>query len=355
MRCQTCGEELREGARFCPTCGTPSQPGVATTPPTVQIRRTNPEPAQAPPPPDANPLQQTVATPITRGGSPAADTPTDAPDMQQTVAATPDDLTGTGEETIVAPPPQASPRMERDPGAGYDPVGPPRRAPRSGAGTENSAPPPPRSATAMPRMSASSADFTTLLQRLTRLLRLDTSVFAELYNDSAATLPVAIYAAVVLLLSGLGGMFYISSLFGFETYEFVGGSSSGEFFLRSIILGTVFGLIMLAAWSGIVMLVLRQLAGVDANLYGVARVLGVAVTPLILALLLFANDVFAGLSWIALGGVASLALIGILEAIDAKPGYAWLATLLGFAAFVIVLTFLGSDLRDLAPGFFVGA
>jgi hypothetical protein len=112
---------------------------------------------------------------------------------------------------------------------------------------------------------------------------------------------------------------------------------------------------MLAAWSGIVMLVLRQLAGVEVNLYGVARVLGVAVTPLILALLLFVNDVFAGLSWIALGGVASLALIGILEAIDAKPGYAWLATFLGFAAFVIVLTFLGSDLRDLAPGFFVGA
>jgi hypothetical protein len=111
---------------------------------------------------------------------------------------------------------------------------------------------------------------------------------------------------------------------------------------------------MLAAWSGVIMLALRQFGGVEANLYGIARVLGVAVTPLVLALLLIVDDIFFGLSLIALGGVASLALIGVLEAIDARPGPAWLATLLGFAAFVIVLTFLGHGLRDYAPGFFVG-
>jgi hypothetical protein len=332
MRCQTCGEELREGARFCPTCGTPTQPGGATTPPTVQIRRSSAESAESPPASDP-----------------------ESPAMQQTVAAAPQDISGAADETIVAPPPEPAPRAERDPGAGYDPVGPPRRAPGPGAGAASAAQSSRRSEASMPKMSASSADFNTLVQRLLRLLRLDTSVFAELYADTAATIPVAIYAAAVLILSGLGGMFYISSQFGFDTYEFIGGSSSGEFFIRSIILGTVFGLVMLAAWSGVTMLILRQVAGVDANVYGIARVLGVAVTPLVLSLLLFINDLFAGLSWIAFGGIASLALIGVLEAIDVKPGHAWLATLLGFAAFVIVLTFLGYDLRDYAPGFFVGS
>ncbi|MGD9889995.1 MAG: zinc-ribbon domain-containing protein [Dehalococcoidia bacterium] len=325
MRCQTCGEELREGARFCPTCGTPSPSPTATTPPTVQIRRGAPE--STPP-------------------------PAESPAMQQTVAAAPSEISGSGDETIVAPPPEPA-RAARDPGAGYDPVGPPRTPPRSGDAAPR-ATPPPRATSTPPQISASAADFNTLLQRVIRLLRLDTSIFAELYSDNAATIPVVAYAAAVLLLSGLGGMFFISSQFGFDTYEFVGGSSGSEFFLRSIVLGTVLALVMVVAWSGVTMMVLRQLAGVDANLYGIARVLGVAITPLVLALLLIIDDIFFGLSWIALGGVASLALIGVLEAIDARPGPAWLATLLGFAAFVVVLAFLGHGLRDYAPGFFVG-
>jgi hypothetical protein len=269
--------------------------------------------------------------------------------MQQTVAATPADISGAADETIVAPPPEPA-RTTRDPGAGYDPVGPPRTPPRAGDSSPGVVPPPP-ARTAAPQLSASSADFNALFQRLMRLVRLDTSVFAELYSDSAATIPVAIYAAAVLLLSGLGGMFFISSQFGFDVYE-LGGTSAGEFFLRSIVLGTVFALIMLAVWSGVTMFVLRQFFGVDANPYGIARVLGVAITPLVLSLLLVANDIALGLSWIAFGGVASLALIGVLEAIDTRPGPAWLAALLGLAVFIIVLTFLGNGQRDYAPGFF---
>jgi hypothetical protein len=270
--------------------------------------------------------------------------------MQQTVAAPPD-ISGAGDATVVAPPPEPS-RASRDPGAGYDPVGPPRTPPRTGDPDPGVAPPP-RAESTKPTMSASSADFNTLIQRILRLFRLDTSVFAELYSDNAATIPVAVYAAAVLLISGLGGMFFISSQFGFDTYEFVGGSSAGEFFLRSVVLGTVLALVMVAAWSGVTMLVLRQFFGVEANPYGIARVLGVAITPLVLALLLFVNDIYFGLSWIAFGGVASLALIGVLEAIDTRPGPAWLATLVGLAVFVIVLTFLGDGFRDYAPGFFV--
>jgi hypothetical protein len=49
-----------------------------------------------------------------------------------------------------------------------------------------------------------------------------------------------------------------------------------------------------------------------------------------------------------------LSLLGVLEAVDVKPGHGWVATIAGVAVFVIVLTFLGHGSRDYAPGFFIG-
>jgi hypothetical protein len=331
MRCQTCGEELREGARFCPTCGTPTQAGAPTTPQTIQIRRTTSSSQQSP---------EAAAAP--------SEEETQRPVDTDRVPDPPEDVTQPSMPRTSEP----SGRMHRDPGAGYDPVGPPRQAPQSRRG--GAAPP---TGAAQPTgarqfSTPSSTEFNVLIQRLMRLLRLDTSVFGELYADRSATIPAATFAIAVMLLSGIGGMLYISTRFGFDNYEFAGGAGGGEFFIRSVILGAVFGLVALAAWCGVTLLLLRTVGGVEPDIYGLARVFGVALAPLILALLLFLNDTFYALSLISLGGAASLGLIGVLEAVDVKPGPAWLATLAGFAAFVIILTFLGHGFRDYAPGFF---
>jgi hypothetical protein len=313
MQCQTCGEELREGARFCPTCGTPTAAGGASvTPPTIQIRR-----------PSAS----------------APGAPTDS---------APPELNAEEQSTARGEPP----RLPRDPGAGYDPVGPPRVAP--GVRRTRVTPAPAgASAGGTPLVTPTSADFNTLFQRIGRLVRLDTSVFGEVYADRSATIPVAVYAAVVFLISGLGGLIYIASRFEFDVYdELLDRHSAAEFFLLSVILGTVFALVMWAAWSFITTFLLNQLGRANADLLGVARVIGLALGPLVLAILLFFDDGFLSISWIALGAVVTLAVIGILEAIDVRPGHAWLATLAGFAVFVIVLEFLGYSGRDLAPGFF---
>jgi hypothetical protein len=182
---------------------------------------------------------------------------------------------------------------------------------------------------------------------------LDTGVLADIYADARATVPVAVFAAVVLLLSGLGGYFYIQSAFDFDAYERF-ASSPAEFFFRSIVLGTLFGLAMVVAWGGVTMLVLKQIARVQADVLGLARVFAVALVPLVLALLLFVAEFYLALGFIALAAVATLALIGVLESLDVRPGHAWLATMAGLAVFVIVLVFLGHGARDLAPGFFVG-
>ncbi|MGH2587137.1 MAG: zinc-ribbon domain-containing protein, partial [Dehalococcoidia bacterium] len=167
MRCQTCGEELREGARFCPTCGTPTQPGAAQTPQTVQIRRAPPQPSDQSP-------EATVVVP------PAAEEQRQEPSAER--------------------PSEPAPRPSRDPGAGYDPVGPPRpTASQSGARRTAGASSTVRSAGGLSLTAPSSADFNTLIQRLLRLARLDTGVFGELYADAGATIPVAIFAAIVLI------------------------------------------------------------------------------------------------------------------------------------------------------------
>ena len=336
MRCQTCGEELREGARFCPTCGTPTAAADPLTPPTVQIRR-----PQAPPT-DDEPVAPYTSEPA-YAPEPATEPPT---------------------EPLTPPVAAPSPRASRDPGAGYDPTGSSRPAPQS-VRTTTVAPARARPDSdqggggSAPRLGSAalgaptSADFNRLRERVTRLLRFDTSVFGEVYKDTSATVSVAIFAAIVLLLSGLGGYLFIANSIGFDRYELV-AHGSGEFFFRSILLGTIFGLVLWLAWSFITSWLLRQFANVDADFLGIARVLGIALLPLVLALLLFIDDAFLGLSWIALGGVAALALVGVLEALDVRPGHAWLATLAGFAVFVIGLTILGDDLSDFAPGFFVG-
>src|SRR5262249_41344682 len=154
-----------------------------------------------------------------------------------------------------------------------------------------------------------------------RLFKMDTSVFEEVYRDTAASIPVAVYVAVVLLISGLGGYFYINDKLGFDVYKHV-GHSAGSFFLLSIILGTVFGLLMWAAWAWITSFLLKQLAHVQTDLLGVARVLGLAFVPLALALFMFVGDaeIWTWLSWIAFGAMSALAIVGILEAIDTRPG-----------------------------------
>lgn len=310
MRCATCGEELREGAKFCPTCGTPAAESAASagvTPATMRVER---------------PVEPAAA----RGPAGAAAGPSPA-----------------------GRPAEGVPR--RDPGAGYDPTGASPYGARRAAGEQQ-----PSGQVTAPPMTVSGEEFALLLRRLLRLARLDTGVFADIYRDAGATVPIAVYAAAVLVISGLGGFLLVDSLYGsFDVYDRIGGSSAGGFFLRSVVLGTIFALVLLGVWSGATMLVLRQLARVETDALGLARVFGVAITPLALALLLFIDDIFFGLSWIAMGGITALALIGLMESVDVRPGPAWVATLAGFVLFVAGLAVLGHGFRDLAPGFFVGA
>lgn len=370
MRCATCGEDLREGAKFCPTCGTPTASGAAPVAQTVRIARN--------PPPD-----------VTAPAAPAPPTPPSSHAQAASTMATPPPVP-------TAPHGAAEAAYERAPGVGAAPPSAPPRGASGDEPTQGDLPTPRFQASTPPRPpfvpptaaglggaadgprpgsgvavgalgKPGGQDFGRLGNRLVRLLKLDTSAFGEVYRDKNATIPVAVFVAAVMVLSALGGYLFIDGTIGFDLYSGQGfrdlglpgtqlsrsfGPSAGEFILRSMIIGTLLAGAMLVAWAFITQLLLKQLGKVQADPIGLVRVLGLSLAPFVFGLLLFITDTARGLGWLVMGAVAALATVAVLESEEVRPGPALIATLAGFFAFVIVLTFLGQSTRDWAPGFF---
>ena len=72
-----------------------------------------------------------------------------------------------------------------------------------------------------------------LIDRLQRLVRLDTSVFDEVRQDVAATTPAVLVIVISTFLSGIGGwLWWLVKDFG----------DSGDVFIESVVLGSVFSI-----------------------------------------------------------------------------------------------------------------
>src|SRR5579871_6702267 len=83
--------------------------------------------------------------------------------------------------------------------------------------------------------------------RLIRLLRLDTTVFEEARDDPAFTYPAIAIAAISFFIAGLGGWLW---------WAVEGYGNKGKVFAESTILGSIFGVILWAAWIGIAYVIL---------------------------------------------------------------------------------------------------
>src|SRR3989304_7283494 len=78
-----------------------------------------------------------------------------------------------------------------------------------------------------------------LADRLQRLLRLDPSVFDEVRQDPAATVPAVFVLVASTFLSGVGGwLWWIVQDFG----------NVGRVFVQSLILGSVFSVALWIVW-----------------------------------------------------------------------------------------------------------
>jgi len=187
-------------------------------------------------------------------------------------------------------------------------------------------------------------DTQVIIDRLLRLIKLDTGVFEEMRDDATATIPAVVVALVSFLLAGLGGWFW----WLIQDY-----GNKGKALWESALLGSVFGVAMWAVWVLIAYFILVNVFHYTADIQRMLRACSFATVPLALGLLMFIPGVNLGVGIAAFGLFFLLMDIGIQVSVDAQPGHVILATFAGFAVFCLVLSLLATRDDPLAPSVFL--
>lgn len=191
---------------------------------------------------------------------------------------------------------------------------------------------------------AGSIDVNVLMQRVRRLVTLDTSVFDEVRMDRSATIPAIVVAAGATLLFGLGGWLW---------WLLQDIPKAGDIFIKSFILGSIAAMVLWALSVAVTFVVLTQLfrARVDPN--ELVRVMGFAVAPLALGVLMFIPGIEFGVALTAVALFFGATVIAVQSATDAPAGRVLAACGAGFLVWAVVLGLLVNDDNAFAPGIFV--
>jgi hypothetical protein len=187
-------------------------------------------------------------------------------------------------------------------------------------------------------------DFGILADRLGRLVRLDTTVFDEVREDPAATLPSIAVTLVATFLAGLGGWIW------WVVQDFDDG---GRVFVQSTILGTLFSVALWIVWLLVSWVVLTQLFREDADWQQMLRTMGLASLPLALSVVMFIPGLDYGIALASIAMFFGLTTIAIQAVTLANPARVLVANLAGFAVWAVVLGLLMTSDTYLAPGIFL--
>lgn len=177
-----------------------------------------------------------------------------------------------------------------------------------------------------------------------RIVRLDFTPFEEARRDSTATLPIIGLVAVISFLSGLG-----SFLWGVVNVE---GLDTGDMFVQSFLLGSVFQFLLWFAWVMVAYFLLVQVFRAAADLMQMMRVMGLAFVPVAFALVMFVPSVDFSIGLVTVVAAVLLANIALQETTNGTPAQVMVANLAGFAVLSVVLGLLAGEDRIYAPGFF---
>ncbi len=201
---------------------------------------------------------------------------------------------------------------------------------------------------------AGGMDVNSLMQKLRRLAMLDTTVFDEVKGDTNSTIPAIVVVAVAALLSGLGGWLFVISQSSQSYYRYY--TSSGDFFVRSAIVGSILCVVVWAiGWLGVTYVMLTQVFRARADVNELIRVMGFAAAPLALTVGMVIPGLDYGVGLAALGLMFGSTLLAVQSATDAPPAKALIATAAGFAVWVIVVQLFAGSTNTYAPGVFIFA
>jgi len=202
-------------------------------------------------------------------------------------------------------------------------------------------------------MEFQGASFQNLGSWLLRLARLDLTVFDDVKDEVAATVPAITVVLAASFLAGLGSwLWWIQQDFpsGVDAKNF-------EVFFKSLILGGIFQSALWFLWVYTAAMVLTRGVGASADINQMVRTMGLAFAPMAISVLMVIRLLTVPFGVIAIGGTLLLTNAAIQATTTADSRQVLLANVVGFLVFAIVLGILAniSDVYNwggLAPGLF---
>jgi hypothetical protein len=182
------------------------------------------------------------------------------------------------------------------------------------------------------------------LNQAIRLLLLDADTVEEIRNNVAQTLPAVIIVVIASYIAGLGGLIW--------TFTAADYADHLRFFGRSFLLGGAIQPLVFFIWVLVTMQVLTRVFRVPVTYPELLRVMGFAFAPIALQLFIFIPAFDQPIAIVSLAATFFVTVFVVQTSTIATPGQAFVASILGFAVFCLILGLLGNGANDLAPGIF---
>jgi hypothetical protein len=183
-----------------------------------------------------------------------------------------------------------------------------------------------------------------ILEVLRRVLLLDKTVFQQVRDDPGLTGPAAAGAAIAVLIAGLGAWLYGQTVL--EGYSFS--------FFDTVVLGTLFTIILVMAGFGVTYVVLIQALRIDIAPDALVRLLAVGHLPYALGLLVFFPDLGYAFGLLSILGVFWWTLFALRSALPAANELKLAASVVaGMAVWMAIIPFISGSDNEFVTGVFV--
>jgi hypothetical protein len=177
-----------------------------------------------------------------------------------------------------------------------------------------------------------------VLDRVMRLARLDTTVFDEVKDDLNETIPAVAIVAIASLIAGIGvWLWLLVDLPDGYSVDF------GNLLVNVWLLGTIFSVVLWAAWVAVTYVVLVQVYKETVDFQTLLRPMGYAAIPLVLTVFMVISGVALAIGIVAMGLWFVFAIYATQAASNASSDRVVVSTLAGFAVYCVVMAFLGSQ------------
>jgi len=167
-----------------------------------------------------------------------------------------------------------------------------------------------------------------VINRLVRLAKLDTTVFDEVRDDANELIPAIVITVVSALLAGLGALLF---------WSVVASGTPDRVFVNQVIFGSIFMAVMYGVAALVVYVVMVQMFKVQVELQTLVRTMGYASFPLAACILMFIPILWPVFAIVPLALLLVTTIYAVQSATSAQSNQVVIASLIGFAVFVLVL------------------